>query len=54
MTLPPDPEANAAKAAQEASGARRSRLIGRIVIIGFGLLLLAYFLPLAWTQLNPA
>ena len=43
----PDPDA-------EARRARRSRLIGRIVIIGFGLLLLAYVLPLAWTQLNPA
>jgi hypothetical protein len=48
MTLPPDPETP-----EDADRARRSRLIGRIVIIGFGLLLLAYFLPLAWTQLNP-
>ena len=47
MTLPPDPDA-------EAQRVRRSKLIGRIIIIGFGLLLLAYFLPLAWTQLNPA
>ena len=26
---------------------RRSKLIGRIIIIGFGLLLLVYFVPLA-------
>jgi hypothetical protein len=43
---PPDPDADTARA-------RRSRLVGRIIIIGFGLLLLAYVLPLAWTQLNP-
>ncbi|WP_293681348.1 hypothetical protein [uncultured Phenylobacterium sp.] len=49
MTLPTDPEA-----AREAERVRRSKLIGRIVIIGFGLLLLGYFVPLAWTQLNPA
>jgi hypothetical protein len=48
MTLPTDPDA------QEAERARRSKLLGRLVIIGFGLLLLAYFVPLAWTQLNPA
>ncbi len=33
-------------------GADRTSVFGS-VLIGFGLLLLAYVLPLAWTQLNP-
>ena len=38
MTAPSDPDP---------AEARRSKLIGRIIIIGFGLLLLIYFVPLA-------
>jgi hypothetical protein len=31
---------------------RRSKLIGRLIIIAFGLLLLVYFVPLAWSRLH--
>ena len=31
---------------------RRSRLIGRAILIGFGLLLLIYFVPLAIDRLS--
>jgi len=35
---------------------RRSKLIGRLIIIGFGLLLLVYFVPLVidWFATHPA
>ena len=33
---------------------RRSKLIGRLVIIGFGLLLLVYIVPMVWGLLWPA
>lgn len=32
---------------------RRSRLIGRLIIVGFGLLLLAYIVPMFWGLLWP-
>jgi hypothetical protein len=38
MTAPSDPDP---------AEVRRSKLLGRIIIIGFGLLLLIYFVPLA-------
>ncbi|WP_293903729.1 hypothetical protein [Phenylobacterium sp.] len=41
----PRPEADAAEI-------RRSKLIGRAIIVAFGLLLAAYFVPLAWTQIH--
>ena len=37
MTAPPEPDPKEV---------RRSKLIGRLIIIGFGLLLLVYFVPL--------
>ena len=42
MTLPPDPDP-----ALEAEKVRRSKLIGRLIIVAFGVLLLIYFVPLA-------
>lgn len=38
MSPPTDPDA---------TEVRRSKLIGRLIIIGFGILLLVYFVPLA-------
>lgn len=40
MSPPPEPDPDSAET-------RRSKLIGRIILIGFGLLLLIYFVPLA-------
>ena len=47
MTAPSDPDP---------AEVRRSKLIGRLIIIGFGLLLLVYFVPLAidWFATHPA
>ena len=41
----PDPDPDLAEV-------RRSKLIGRLIIVGFGLLLLIYFVPLAWSRLH--
>ena len=40
MSPPPEPDPDSAETC-------RSKLIGRIILIGFGLLLLIYFVPLA-------
>lgn len=39
--------------ADEAAKARRNKLISRVVIIAFGLLLAVYFIPLAWSAMHP-
>lgn len=44
MSPPPDPDKEQ----------RRSRLYGRLVILGFGLLLAAYLVPMFWGLLWPA
>ena len=39
-------------AAPDAATAR-NKLVGRLIIVAFGLLLLIYFVPLAWTFIRP-
>ena len=47
MTVPPDrPPASETEI-------RRSKLIGRLIILGFGALLLIYFVPLALNFILP-
>ena len=47
---PPQPVAP--ETAPDAATAR-NKLVGRLIIVAFGLLLLIYFVPLAWTFIRP-
>jgi hypothetical protein len=46
MTPPPDPAPDPAPDPD-----RRNRLVGRLIILGFGVLLAAYLIPLFWDRL---
>jgi hypothetical protein len=35
------------------AAAARNKLVGRLILIFFGLLLLIYFVPLAWSFIRP-